>query len=100
MPAKLILKDRTVYEGGYIQEMVIWELEQPVVGSQHCYKYRLFFGLPSERIVGYDNERPKGDHRHYREREEAYAFTTIQKLIEDFMSDVAAQRRRYYANQH
>ncbi len=100
MEAKRILKDRTVYEGGYIQEMVIWEVPQPVAGSEHHYKYRLFFGLPGERIVGYDNERPKGDHRHYCEREEAYPFTTIQKLIEDFMADVREQRSNYHANQH
>lgn len=60
MKAKRILKDRTVYEGGYIQEMVIWEVPQPVAGSEHLYKYRLFFGLPGERIVGYDNEHPQG----------------------------------------
>ncbi len=96
MPAKLILKDRTVYDGGYIQEMVIWELEKSVFGSQHRCKYRLFFGLAGERIVSYDNERPKGNHRHYKEREETYVFTSIQKLLEDFMSDVAEQRRRYY----
>lgn len=96
MPAKLILKDRIVYEGGYIQEMVIWELEQPVVGSKHLYKYRLFFGVPDHRIVGYDNERPKGDHRHYGSREEPYNFTTIQKLLEDFMADVVEQRKHYH----
>jgi hypothetical protein len=96
MPAKLILKDLSVYEGGYIQEMVIWGLEQPVVGSKHLYKYRLFFGVPDHRIVGYDNERPKGDHRHYGMREEPYHFTTIQKLLADFMADVAEQRKQYH----
>ncbi|MDQ5770239.1 toxin-antitoxin system TumE family protein [Thiothrix subterranea] len=100
MKAKLILKDRIVYDGGYIQEMVIWEVPQPVAGSQHLYKYRLFFGLPNQRIVGYDNERPKGDHRHYGEREEAYPFLTIQQLVGDFLADVEEQRRQYYAEQH
>jgi len=38
MKATLILKDRIVYEGGYIQEMVIWEVPQPVAGRQHLYK--------------------------------------------------------------
>ena len=99
MKAKLILKDRIVYEGGYIQEMVIWEVPQPVVRSQHLYKYRLFFGLPDQRIVGYDNERPKGDHRHYGEREEAYPFATIQQLVGDFLADVEEQRRQYHAEQ-
>ncbi|HEX9877116.1 MAG TPA: DUF6516 family protein [Gammaproteobacteria bacterium] len=44
--------------------MVIWKVPKPVEGSLHPYKYRLFFGRPGERIVGYDNERSKGDHRH------------------------------------
>jgi len=28
-------------------------------------KYSLFYGRAGSRIVGYDNERDKGDHRHY-----------------------------------
>lgn len=100
MKAKLILKDRVVYSGGYIQEMLIWEVPMPVVGSQHHYKYRLFFGRPNERIIGYDNERPKGDHRHYREHEKAYTFTTVQQLVQDFIADVQAQRQDYHGNQN
>jgi hypothetical protein len=30
---------------------------------------------------------------------EAYPFTTIQKLIEDFITDVREQRKQYYASQ-
>lgn len=99
MDAVLILRDRIVYAGGYIQEMVIWQVPKPVVGSQHHYKYRLFFGLPEQRIIGYDNERPKGDHRHYGEREEVYNFSTVEKLVADFLADVAEQRRQPHAEQ-
>jgi hypothetical protein len=41
--------------------------------------------------VGYDNERGKGDHRHFRDARTAYTFTTIEQLMADFwqqMSDV------------
>ena len=94
MAAKLIFKDRVLYDTGHIQEMVIWELPESVVGSAHHYKYSLFYGKPGERIIGYDNERPKGDHRHYRAHEEDYTFTTVKQLVADFMSDIEEQRRQ------
>jgi len=92
--AELIFRDRTTYNGGYIQEMVIWKTPVPVVGSKHHYKYSLFYGKAGERIIGYDNERPKGDHRHYRLNEEDYTFTSVKKLIDDFLSDVEQERRQ------
>jgi uncharacterized protein with HEPN domain len=42
---------------------VIWRVPTPVKGSTHHYKYRLFYGHPGKRIVGYDNERLKGRSR-------------------------------------
>jgi len=48
----------------------------------------LFYGRPGVREVGYDNERGKGDHRHFQDVEMAYAFTTVEQLIADFWSDV------------
>jgi hypothetical protein len=79
---------------GAIVEIVIWKLPQPLLGSQHSYKYSLFYGYPGERVVGYDNERGKGDHKHIRGHEEAYDFTTIRKLIDDFRRDVELRRQR------
>jgi hypothetical protein len=42
--------------------------------------------------VGYDNERGKGDHRHFQATETAYAFSTVGQLMADFWSDVRALR--------
>jgi hypothetical protein len=42
-----------------------------------------------ENFVGYDNERGKGDHRHRHGREDSYRFTTVEKLVSDFLADVA-----------
>jgi hypothetical protein len=42
--------------------------------------------------VGYDNERGKGDHRHYQGAEVAYAFTGVEQLMADFWSDVRTLR--------
>jgi len=65
-----------------------------VRGSTHSFRYSLFYGGEGERIVGYDNEPGKGDHRHYGSHEEPYSFTTPEQLIRDFLADVRATRRR------
>ncbi|MGD0736205.1 MAG: DUF6516 family protein [Terracidiphilus sp.] len=44
------------------------------------------------REVGYDNERGKGDHRHFQGVETAYAFSTVEQLIADFWADVRRLR--------
>jgi hypothetical protein len=45
------------------------------------------------RVVGFDNERGKGDHCHLIERELPYTFTTVDALVEDFIAAVDAARR-------
>ena len=37
----------------------------------------------------YDNERGKGDNRHYGEREEVYSLVSGAQLVADFLEDVA-----------
>lgn len=44
------------------------------------------------RIVGFDNERGKGDHCHLDGVEVPYVFTGVAPLIEDFIAAVAARR--------
>lgn len=48
--------------------------------------------VPGVREVAYDNERGKGDHRHVRDVETAYAFTTVEQLVADFRADVRKLR--------
>jgi len=72
--------------------MTIWELPQPDVERAHGMKYSLFYGYPGERLVGYDNERGKGDHRHYGNSEERYAFTSVEQMIADFEADIVKLR--------
>ena len=45
-----------------------------------------------QRLVGYDNERGKGDHKHILDIEKRYKFTSIEKLVSDFLSDVERVR--------
>lgn len=51
------------------------------------------YGLRGEKLVGYDNERGKGDHRHVNGRESAYKFSTVEKkVVADFLADVRRLR--------
>ncbi len=88
MPAVLVAQAKELRDDGSIIEIVIWELPEPLTPSNHRYKYRLYYGAAGISRVRYDNERGKGDHRHLGDFEENYVFTTIEKLLADFETDV------------
>lgn len=90
--AILTINRKFRYDDGAIREMVVWQLPESVLGSEHRYKYSLFYGKDGERIVGYDNERGKGDHKHLGEIEHPYTFTDLKQLISDFRDDVQEAR--------
>jgi len=92
--SRLIRHRKRVYPDGMIVEMVLWEVAVPVRGSSHRRKYSLFYGNEQGRLIGYDNEAGKGDHRHYADHEEAYDFTSPEQLLADFLADVHAARNR------
>jgi hypothetical protein len=50
------------------------------------------YGFPGKRLVGYDNEAGKGDHRHFEGEQAAYNFRTVEKLMADFLADVRRLR--------
>lgn len=87
MNATLIRKTRDQYQGGII-EVVIWRVPEPVPPSEHRFKYRLVYIVNGKRVLGYDNERGKGDHKHMGGVELAYAFTTPAQLLADFWRDI------------
>jgi len=88
MQAALLAHSKEVRDAGSIVEVIIWELSEPLPPSLHRFKYRLYYGAAGVSRVRYDNERGKGDHRHIGPREEPYAFTTIERLLDDFERDV------------
>jgi hypothetical protein len=92
MKAQRLFYQRIDYEDGAIVEMVLWRVPSPVPPSVHDLKYSLFYGRPGVRLIGYDNERGKGDHRHFRGVETAYAFDSAERLMADFWSDVRTVR--------
>jgi hypothetical protein len=92
MKASLLFHQRIDYDDGAIVEMVIWRVPSAVLPASHAIKYSLFYGRPGVREVGYDNERGKGDHRHFKDTEAPYRFSTVEQLMSDFWSDVRTLR--------
>ena len=92
MKATLALHDKQVLPDGAIVEMKIWQLATSLRGSAHTLKYSLYYGKDNKRLVGYDNERGKGDHRHIEGGQERYVFTSVEQLIADFLADVRGIR--------
>ena len=90
--AKLIVKDRLEFHDGAIAEIRVWEV--PRSGDKpHGYKYSFAYIAEGKRIIGYDNSEHKGDHRHYKDKEELYEFKGIDRLFDDFYSDVWRVRK-------
>ena len=86
MKAALIKHDRFNDPFGNLVEMKLWSV--PVTDyTPFGVKYSLAYILNGERVVGYDNERGKGDHRHVGDVEEVYKFTTLRMLLDDFEAD-------------
>ncbi len=92
MRATLLLRERVEYPDGALIEMKIWQVPTPVPPTTHGLKYSLVYVVLGHRVVGYDNERGKGDHRHLGPIEMPYQFISAARLIEDFRADVMAVR--------
>lgn len=92
MKAARAFYDRAEYPDGAVVGMSIWLVPESVAGSAHSFKHSLFYGYPGKRIVGYDKERGKGDHRHVKGRERPYKFSSVETLVSDFLSDVQHAR--------
>jgi hypothetical protein len=92
MKATLLVRERVVYPDGSIVEMVVWRVPQPIPPSTHPFKYRLAYIENGRRIVGYDNERGKGDHRHVGNEEADFVFRSIDDLLARFIAEVKRVR--------
>jgi hypothetical protein len=88
MDARLLIRSKEL-TGQILIEIVVWLLPEPLAGSKHRFKYRLFCGLlDGTCLARYDNEKGKGDHRHIMDREHLYEFKDLQSLFRDFAKDV------------
>lgn len=93
MRATLLLRERIDYPDGALIEMTIWQVPTPVPPTTHGLKYSLVYVVGGQRLIGYDNERSKGDHRHTGATETVYHFTSAAQLIQGFRADILALRR-------
>ena len=92
MAAQRITAIKNINPDGSILEIVIWKVPKPVPPTEHGYKYRAVYVVDGVRIVGFDNERGKGDHCHLDGKEWPYTFTSVDQLLEDFITAVETRR--------
>ena len=92
MAAQLITAIKNINPDSSILQIVIWKVPKPVPPTEHGYKYRAVYVVDGVRIVGFDNERGKGDHCHLNGVEKPYVFISVEQLVEDFIAAVAARR--------
>ncbi len=92
MKATLIQSDKVIFDDGAIREIVIWLVPSPVPPSTHQFKYSLVYVMNGARVIGFDNERGKGDHFHLHGTETPYRFDGLAKLLADFRHLVRAER--------
>jgi hypothetical protein len=94
MKARLITRFKDVTPEGGVIELVVWRVPEPVHPSGHGFKCRAAYAVDGVRVVGFDNERGKGDHCHVRGVERRYIFVSVEQLIEDFIAAVDAARSK------
>ncbi len=92
MSAELVVRRRIAYGNRDFVEMVVWRVPTPVPPSDHGFKYRLVYVVDGKRVLGFDNERGKGDHRHEGDHETPYQFTGVEQLVADFIEAVTQWR--------
>jgi hypothetical protein len=99
MKAKLLLKEKNIFDDGSVLETVIWLLPQITPERAHGLKYRLYFGdSEGNCLVRYDNERGKGDHKHMGTQEFPYQFLDSATLVNDFYHDVQMYLKKQGGN--
>ncbi|MDR2113204.1 MAG: DUF6516 family protein [Candidatus Accumulibacter sp.] len=89
MKAEILLRERTQLADTLFYQAVIWRVPSPVPSSAHDFKYSLALIADGVRVIGFDNERGKGDHRHRGKDEFPYEFISIEQLVDDFLEEVA-----------
>ena len=73
--------------------MVVWRVPDPVPPSGHRFKYRLVYVESGRRVVGFDNERGKGDHKHFGDQESFDLATPAGTLMLTMLAAVAELER-------
>lgn len=88
MKAIPLIRRRVVLARDAFAEVAVWHVPESVPPSDHSFKYRLAYVVGGICVLRYDNERGKGDHRHFGGQELDYAFSTPEQLMLDFNADI------------
>ena len=88
MKAVPLIRRRVVLAPDAFAEIAVWRVPEPVPPSGHRFKYRLAYVVGGDFVLRYDNERGKGDHRHFAGQELDYAFPTPEQFMLDFNADI------------
>ncbi|OQY58240.1 MAG: hypothetical protein B6245_12780 [Desulfobacteraceae bacterium 4572_88] len=99
MKSKLIRHDKLTDECGNTVEIKMWSVPK-TEDKPYGFKYSLVYIVNGERAVGYDNAERKGDHRHYKGREEPYHFVSLEKLAADFYKDTEQTKKDMCENEN
>lgn len=95
MKATLVIERRIVFGDRDFAEAVIWKVPDSVPPTKHGFKYRLVYIVDGHRVIGFDNERGRGDHRHNGEKVFEYQFLGIDRLMEDFAIAIERWRAKH-----
>ncbi len=79
-------KERNV--DGHITELKAW-IVPATEHTPHGLKYSVVYIVNGVRVIGYDNECGKGDHRHFAGVEKPYIFISMEQLLTEFNADIA-----------
>ena len=96
--ARLFRHEKYTDSFGNMAEIKIWIV--PVsVHHPDGVKYSLVYVVNGTRVIGFDNERGKGDHFHLDAYESPYAFSSVGKLLKDFLLAVHEWKEKQYGHQ-
>jgi len=89
MSKATLLLSYKAQQGDLVLQLVVWQLPADAADRPGGIKFRLYLGRAGKTLVRHDNETGKGPHRRVGtdEVEEAYEFTSVERLIEDFRAE-------------
>src|SRR3989344_4619340 len=105
MPALRFLNRKEVLPDGSIIKAITWKIPKSGDFSEGI-KYAFAYINNGKRILGCDNERAKGHHKHIvdiktgKEVEEKISFTEIKSLFKQFLNEVAILRKQLYGGKN
>tara|TARA_Y100000310_G_C20563064_1_gene754038 strand:- start:868 stop:1149 length:282 start_codon:yes stop_codon:yes gene_type:complete len=85
--SKKLLHNKYNLPNNEIVEVKVWRIEKSKAFPEGL-KYSFVYIKDGKRILGYDNEREKGHHRHFKGKEEKVEFKGIVELKEKFVEEV------------